>query len=117
MAGTPISLTLYDPETDEVIQTYTRSFVPWKLLKTAVRLSTALDKHPEEMTEEQIDELAQLVVDVFGERFSLEQVTNGADLTEMMAVITQIIAKARGSVPNGHLPEKPRKVTRQMPTG
>ena len=42
MAGTPISITLYG-EGDEIIKTYSRLFVPWKLLKAAVKLSKGLD--------------------------------------------------------------------------
>lgn len=91
----PIELTLYDPETNEVIQTFTRSFVPWAILKRAIRLQKSLGG---EMSEETLDELAGLVVAVFGDKFTLEQVTNGADAGEMMTVIQEIIARANNAV-------------------
>lgn len=87
----PIELTLYDPETNEVVDTYVRSFVPWAILKRAIRLQKKLGA---EMDEETLDELAGLVVAVFGDKFTMEQVTNGADAGEMMTVIQAIIARA-----------------------
>jgi len=95
---TPMVIMLYDPETDEVRATYSRMFVPWKLLKLAVRLAKTLDV--EDMTEENMDDLAGLVVEVFGNKFSVEEVNNGTDVGEMMTVLYTIIAKARGAMPN-----------------
>lgn len=99
MAGTPIVLTLYDPETDEVKKTYRRSFVPWKLLKEAVRLSASLSpkKGQEvEYSEELVDQISGLVIGVFGDQFSQKELEEGADISELISVFNQIIAKANG---------------------
>ncbi len=95
---TPMQITLYDPATDEVKATYSRVFVPWKLLKLAVRMAKKLD--PENMTEEDVDQLSGLIVEVFGNRFSIEDLNDSADISEMMSVLNTIIAKARGGMPN-----------------
>jgi hypothetical protein len=88
----PIRLTLYNPETDEVIREYTRSFIPWELLKRALRLQKVLNT--DEINESDLDELAGLVVAVFGDQFTVEQLNNGADMGEMLAVINAIVSRA-----------------------
>ncbi len=95
--ATPMQITLYDPETDEVKATYTRLFVPWKLLKQAIRLSKGLDAN--NMTEENLDALAGLVVEVFGNKFSIKELNEGADVSEMLAVLNIIVGRAGGAVP------------------
>ncbi|OGO35672.1 MAG: hypothetical protein A2W35_05370 [Chloroflexi bacterium RBG_16_57_11] len=105
MPGAPIKLTLYGPN-DEIAGEHSRSFVPWKLLKRAIHLSKSFDA--EEMSEEDLDSIAQLVVDFYGGQFSLEQLENGADAGEMMAVIEAIVAKAgQMSGANGADPNPP----------
>jgi hypothetical protein len=93
-----MQITLYDPETNEVKSTHTRLFVPWKLLKVAVKISKSLD--PENMTDENVDELAALVVEVFGNKFSIADLNEGADVSEMVTVLNTIIAKASGGIGN-----------------
>lgn len=94
-------ITLYDPETNESIKEYTRTFVPWKLLKRAVKLSKSIESFSsDDLSEEMIDELAALVVDTFGNQFSIDQLGNGADIGEMMTVLTGIMASAQGTIPN-----------------
>lgn len=93
-----LQITLYDPMTNEVVAEYTRTFVPWKLLKRAVKLMKAFDA--EKMSEADIDELAALVVDTFGGQFTVDQLNDGADVGEMMTVLTGIMAVAQGTVPN-----------------
>lgn len=94
-------ITLYDPETNEVVKEYTRTFVPWKLLKRAVKLSKSIGNFTaEDMSEEVIDDLAALVVDTFGNQFTADQLSDGADIGEMMTVLTGIMASAQGDSPN-----------------
>lgn len=95
---TPMQITLYDPATNEVKATHSQLFVPWKLLKAAIQISKNLD--PENMTKEDADALAGLVVETFGNRFSIEDLNNGADVSEMVAVLNTIIAKASGGIAN-----------------
>lgn len=103
----PLKLTLYDPETSEELKTYTRSFIPWKLLKTAVRLSKSLGNiEQENLDEDDIDSIACLVVDAFGGQFTLDALNDGADLGEMISVMQAIVSRAAGVLPN---PPKPGK--------
>jgi len=94
---TPLQITLYDAKTDEIKATYSRVFVPWMVLKYAVHLAKDLDAS--NMTEEQLDQLGGLIVTAFGEKFSIQDLNEGADIGEMMTVLNQIIAKARGEGP------------------
>ncbi len=103
--ATPITITLYDPVTDEVKQTYTRLFVPWKLLKQAIRLSKSLDAN--NMTDESIDALAGLVAEVFGNKFSVEELNEGADVNEMLTVLQTVIARAGGAITTSPPPNSP----------
>jgi len=97
MTPTPIRLTIYDPETNEVKAEHTTMIVPWKLLKKAISLAKTLNTNPDEMSDSDIDSLAGLVVEVFGGKFTVDELDNGADVSEMMAVIQQILAKASGA--------------------
>ena len=87
-----IELTLYDPETNAAIKTYTRSFVPWGILKHAIRLEKSIDM--DNLSEEDMDSLASLVVAVFGDQFTVQDVTKGADLGEMATVMMDVISRA-----------------------
>ncbi len=93
----PLKITLYDPETDEVKKDYTRSFIPWRLLKKSIRMSKVLANIDQEnLQDEDVDAITSLVVDVFNDQFTVEELNNGADLMEMIAVIQGIIARAEG---------------------
>lgn len=89
-----MQITLYDPETNEPKATYSRMFVPWKLLKVAVRLAKTLDTS--NITEDDADALAGLVVEAFGNKFSVEDLNEGSDIGEMITVMNMIIGRARG---------------------
>ena len=96
----PIELTLYNPETNEAVETFVRSFVPWGILKKALAMQQTLQAG--ELSEDTLDELAGLVVAVFGDRFTLEQVTEGADAGEMITVIQAVISRASQFVGGGN---------------
>ena len=91
---TPMVIRLYDPKGE--FQEFTQMIVPWGLLKMAVKISTNLD--PEHITESDIDAMAGLVCAVFGNRFSIEDLNNGAEISEMMTVINTIVAKANTGI-------------------
>lgn len=98
-----LQITLYG-ENDEIKDTYTRSFVPWKLLKQAVRVSKSVDQN--DLKEDDLDLLASLVVEVFGNKFSVEELNEGADVEAMVAVLNTILTKARLAMPaNPTLPQ------------
>lgn len=88
----PISVKLYDPETNEVKQTFTRSFIPWAILKRALRIQNTINM--ENLQESDMDDLAGLVVTVFGDQFSVEEASNGMDILEMITVLMAILNRA-----------------------
>jgi len=96
MAGT-MTITLYDDDS-EPIKTYERGFVPWRLLKRAVRLANNMEK--DNLKESDLDELAGLVVEVFGNKFTIDELNDHADVGEMMTVLTAIIGKAGSGMGN-----------------
>lgn len=83
---------------DELLKTFSRSFVPWKLLKKAVGISALLNM--ENMTEEDVDVISGLVVAVFGDQFSVDELNECADVGEMVAVLNTIITRASGGMGN-----------------
>lgn len=92
--NTPMTIVLYG-ENDEEKARFTRSFVPWKMLKKAIKINK--DLNPDEMTEADINAVASLVVEVFGDQFTIEDLDNGADISNMLAVLQEIIARASGT--------------------
>lgn len=93
----PIVLTLYEPETEAVAKTLTRSFVPWKMLKQAIRLNKTLgEKPPEQYEESDVDELTQFIIGVFGNGLTVDIVDEQTDVTEMITVLRAIVSRARG---------------------
>lgn len=100
---TPIVIRIYDAAGD--FTEFVRLFVPWKILKAAIRLAKLFNnKKIEDFTEDDADSLAALVVEAFGNQFTLDQINAGADISEMLTVIQNIVAKAQGGAPNPTLP-------------
>lgn len=101
MAGAPIKLTIYD-EDSNVVRELSQSFVPWGIMKRAIRLGKSMrgliDKSDgeilEHMSEEDVDNLTGLVADVFGGRVTVEELEQGTEIQEMLAVLQAVITKA-----------------------
>ncbi len=96
MANTPILLTLYD-ENNEAIEEYQRTVVPWGMLKRALKFQSFGDG---DMTGEAFDELAGFVCELFGGKFTVQQLNDGADIAEVFAVINAVITRAQAFFPN-----------------
>lgn len=92
-----IELILYN-EDSEPKATYRQSFVPFRLLKEAVKLQEYVTdmQDPQKTKPETVDNLADFVVAFFGNKFSREDLMDGAELSEVMTVIKQIVAKING---------------------
>lgn len=93
----PVTITLYGPD-DEVLATYSRSIVPWGLLKRAWRVSNKMQGSAE-MSEEIFDELSGLVVELFGDKFTAAELSKGTDMGEVLAILQEIIARAERVMP------------------
>jgi len=90
--GSPMVIHLYGAE-GEVTKTFTQTFVPWKMLKAAAKLAETLNK--DAPTEEDINGITNLVVATFQGKVTFDELDAGADLTEMMAVMRQIVATSK----------------------
>jgi hypothetical protein len=102
-----IKLTLYS-ENDEKKEEYQRLIVPWGFLKRAVKISKQIGKveNPEDLTDEQLDLIGDLLISFFGNRFTREQLDDGADALEIFVCFKSIVAKAKGLIPNPPPPAK-----------
>jgi hypothetical protein len=99
MPKAAIELDLYGPD-DEKIKTLKRLIVPWGILKKAVRLTKNIGTG-EDVTEENIDEIAGLVIEIFGEaNVTREELDQCTDVGDMLAVINAIANRGRGLIPN-----------------
>jgi hypothetical protein len=89
----PLQLNFYN-EDGTAEKTFTRSFVPWRIMKRAAKLMR-LDV--DNMDEETVQEMSALVVDVFGDKFSIDDVNDRTKPDEMMAVLNGIMAMVNGT--------------------
>ncbi len=117
----PIKITLYDPETQEVKAEYQQRIITFAMLLAAFTLQEALTDIPEKKRrwwwqsyispeKAQIDALLGLVVEVFGNQFTVEELRVGADVSEIMTVLTAIIARSGTIIArNPTRPPLPRK--------
>ena len=125
--SSPIELILYGPG-DEPGKTFVKKVVSWGLLKRALRLSEQIDGNnltpaPEpddwishfkrwihrndrkiSSAEETMDALSEFVVDVFDGQFTVQQLEEGAEASEILTVMRSIVARAQTMVPTNPLP-------------
>jgi hypothetical protein len=100
MPKAPVELDLYDENSDN-IKHLSRVVVPWGILKKAVRLYKRIGKDAEEISEDSIDEMAGLVIEVFGEaQVSREELDKYADLGDMINLIKTLVTRGHGLIPN-----------------
>lgn len=100
MPRAPVELVLYDTD-NEVVKSLSRIVIPWGLLKKAVRLSKNIDNNTEELSEEVVDEMADLVVQIFGEeKVTRQELDDFADVSDMISVIETIVQRGHGLIPN-----------------
>ena len=87
-----IELKLYDADNEEKA-VYRQSFIPFRFLKEAFKLQqwTKELEDPENADPAVIDSLADFVVAFFGNKFTREELLDGAELGEVMTVVTQIV--------------------------
>lgn len=98
MPVSPMIIHFYGPENEEV-KVATRKFIPYGLMKEAVKLEGALhdkDKKDEPYTEAEINSISQFIVKFFGSTFTIEELENMADLEEVLAVFNSILNYAHG---------------------
>jgi hypothetical protein len=101
----PIKLTFYNPEDGEIEHEYATCIIPWGILKRAMRFakrfgSGAGNLDIADLTDADIDEISGLVVDLFGDRFTMQDLANKTELTEVITVMQQIFTRAGANITN-----------------
>ena len=108
MPGTPIKITLYEAN-NEIKQEYSRSMIPWGVLKKAIQLTKNIDQ--DAIGEKDIDAIAGLIVEAFGSQFTIQELDAHADVGDMIHVLQNIVTRATTLVaanPTMTLPAKKR---------
>lgn len=96
----PIEITLYD-ENDEPIETYCKSVIRWGMLKQAIKLSKQLEGDgTSDLSEDSLDGLTAFVCRLFDDRFTPQQLEDGADIAEITAAFRAVVNRAN-SMGNG----------------
>ena len=116
MAITPLKLTLYNPETNEVEKEFSRAFIPTGIFTELVKLMKAVDlKHPEKLEPETADSLYALISELFGNQITIDQIKKGTDLGEFMVLFATIMSRVEGEVsqPNPTNPTMPGQISRK----
>lgn len=90
----PVSITLYD-EDNEKIATYENSVVRWRVLKQAMRVAQGLGDIAESLNPDALDAVSNFVCGLFGNKFTKEQLEDGADVGEVMAVFHAVVNRAK----------------------
>ncbi len=96
-----ITLTLYKGD-DEEQRTLTRSFLPWGILEMAIELQDDLagietgEDGNLKISIEQVRRLTDLVVFIFGDKVSVDELNGGASVQDMFSVFKQIFAMVGG---------------------
>lgn len=95
-----ISITLYGLENEEKA-TYSQHFIPWKMMKEAVKLTKKAEKFDDvsKIDEETLDDISNFVVALFRGKFTKEELENGAETTEVITVMTAVVAKISSTNP------------------
>jgi len=94
MLKEPICLDFYD-ENNEIIAQHKCYIVKWKTLKKAIQLSKF-----KEDDEGFVDAVSNLVCELYGNKFTLEELENGADKDQVMTVLQEILKTGNNQNPN-----------------
>ncbi len=95
-----ISITLYGDDNEEKA-TYSQYFIPWRMMKEAVKLTKKAEKFGDvsKIDEETLDDISNFVVALFRGKFTKVELENGAEITEVITVMTQVVAKISSQNP------------------
>ena len=122
MAQAPIKIIFYDPETNEVIKEHTTHIIPTGIFTELVRLHQMVDlQHAESLQNinpETIESIQVMVVALFGNRFTLDELKNQTELGEFSSLIQNLWARVAEVMPQAAAatgnPTKPGQ-TRKRP--
>ena len=100
MPITPIKLTLYNPETNEVEREFSRAFVPTGNFTEMVKLLPLMDlKNPQIVDPDTAESIYALISELFGGQITIDQIKQGTDLNEFLALFETIVARVKTETP------------------
>jgi hypothetical protein len=107
MLLTPIKLTFYDRKTQEATKEFSQSVITFGMLLRASQLSEIIESAEKKekkwwmwweknitKEEEQINAMLKLVVDLFDNQFTIDELRDGADVSEVVTVLRSITSRA-----------------------
>ena len=100
--GAPIELTFYDDQY-EPIKTFSKGFVPTGILEAALDLQGIDQKN---LTRDDVQKIYAVVIEFYGNQFSVDELKNQTDLSECLNVIMAIIGRVE-MLENPILPVRP----------
>lgn len=71
------------------IKRFVADFIPARIFREAIQAQKILNK--ETITEDDLDIVIQLVVNVYGKQFTVDEFYDGTDVRKMLKVITDTI--------------------------
>lgn|SRR5699024_6584765 len=71
-------------------------FVKGSLVKRAIKLGVELEKSTEAIDEDIIDKLAKFAVELYGNRFTVEELIDGIDASELVDTLVSILSSVMG---------------------
>jgi aspartate ammonia-lyase len=101
MLKEPIVLTLYDDK-NEVVNEFKCMIIPWKMLKKALSFSKYISNEAgkDEINADIFDAMGQFVCELFHNQFTIDELNEGADITEVMVAINAVVSHAGALNPN-----------------
>lgn len=94
MAGTPISITFYNPD-DSIKAEYSKVRIPLGMVDIALELAERMDKNTDKETWQAV---LAFLVELFGDQFTLAELKKGADLGEIESTFKMVMAKISGAI-------------------
>jgi hypothetical protein len=107
MLLTPIKLTFYDRKTQEATKEFSQSVITFGMLLRASQLSEIIESAEKKekkwwmwweknitKEEEQINAMLKLVVDLFDNQFTIDELRDGADVSDVVTVLRSITSRA-----------------------
>lgn len=101
----PIKLTFYDPKTQEPVKEFEQKVITFETMISAIQLEEILSPDPQKVKrwwwqnpineeKRQIEAVLRLVVAFFGDQFTVKELKEGADVSEVMAILRAITGRA-----------------------
>lgn len=87
----PIELQFYGPDDEPIGEPFRRSMIPFGMLKKALKLQ---EQTKDKGADAAYTAIAQYVVELFGDKFSVKDLEEKADIAQVFAAFRSVTARA-----------------------